>query len=92
MPKTNRFLPSAARAVATPTPPANGLRELFDRRCRAEHITSEQLGARLGKSAEAVRKRKHSGNWDYREIQQWCKALHITDPVEIGEAILYGVR
>ena len=71
-------------------PPPNMLRDLFDRYMKAQQITSAELGERLGgMSAEAVRMKKHSGKWDSSQIRDWCRALNITDPTELGKALLY---
>lgn len=72
-----------------PVPPPNMLRDLFDRYQKARGMTSTELGERLHVSAEAVRMKKHRGTWTAEEIRAWCKALGITDPEEVGKAILF---
>lgn len=82
MPKTrfDRF--------ARPVPPPNMLRDLFDRYQKARKMTSAYLGQRLNVSAEAVRMRKHRGTWTAEDIRAWCAALGITNPEEVGKAVL----
>lgn len=70
----------------------NGLKEMFQRHMHERRITSDELGKRMNVSGETVRGRLHRGIWSYRDIQDWCKALEITDAEEVGQAILYGVR
>lgn len=85
MPKTrfDRF--------AKPVPPPNMLRDLFNRYQKARGMTSEDLGERLKISATAVRMRKYRGTWSAEDIRAWCAALGITDPEEVGKAVLNRV-
>lgn len=78
------------KKTAVKVKPPNMLRDLFDRYMKAQGITSEELGRRLGgMTPDSVRMKKHSGKWDSAQIREWCKALNITDPAELGKAILY---
>ena len=69
-------------------PPANLLRDLFDRHMKAKHVSSTVLGQRLGIAPESVRRKKSRGSWTAAEIRDWCKALGIEDPEEVGKAVL----
>lgn len=72
-------------------PPPDMLRDLFNRYQRAQGLDSEALGKLLGISSGAVRCKKHGGTqrWALRDVQQWCEVLNITDPTELGKAILH---
>lgn len=37
---------------------------------------------------ESVRRKKMRGVWSNEDIRAWCKALDITDPEEVGKAVL----
>jgi hypothetical protein len=71
-----------------PVPPPNRLRELFDRYQKARRMTSVDMGAVLKMQPESVRRKKSRGVWTNEEVRAWCKALDITDPEELGRAIL----
>lgn len=70
-------------------PRPNVLKELFRSAQAAQGLTSDQLGKKLGLSGAGVRSVYHRGKWDSEDINKWCKALNITDPTEVGKAILY---
>lgn len=71
-----------------PVPPPNMLRDLFNRYQKARGLTSKDLGELLHTSADCVRMKKHRGTWSAEDIRVWCKALGITDPEEVGKAVL----
>lgn len=71
-----------------PVEPPNLLRDMFKRYAKAQNITSAELGAKLGKSAGAVRMKLHGGKWDNEEVRLWCKALNITNAEEVGKAVM----
>lgn len=69
-------------------PPPNMVKEMFDRYQKAGKVSSAELGRRLGSNPSTLRSKKSLGNWSAQEIADWCRALGITDPEEIGRAIL----
>ena len=71
-----------------PVPPPNMLRDLFNRYQKAQGLTSRDLGMLLGMQPESVRRKKMHGIWTNEEIRAWCKALNITNPEEVGKAVL----
>lgn len=71
-----------------PVQPPNMVRDLFNRHMKAKHISSAELGRRVHMQPESVRRKKSRGVWTNDEIRAWCLALDITDPTEIGKAIL----
>lgn len=72
----------------TPVPPPNMARDLIDRHMKAKHVSSKELGALLKMQPESVRRKKSKGIWTLEEYRDWCQALGITDPEEIGKAVL----
>jgi hypothetical protein len=72
-----------------PVPPPNMLRDLFNRYQKAQGLSSVDLGKRLGIQPESVRRKKMRGVWSNEDIRAWCKALNITNPEEVGKAILF---
>lgn len=73
-------------------PPPNLAKDLIDRHMRAKKITSEMLGNRVGLAADSVRRKKCRGIWTVDEFRDWCLALGIDDPEEIGLAVLNRTR
>lgn len=71
-----------------PVPPPNRLRELFDRYQKAREMTSADMGVALDMQPASVRRKKCRGVWTNEEVRAWCKVLDITDPEELGRAIL----
>lgn len=71
-----------------PVQPPNLLRDLFNRYQKAQGLTSKDLGERLHMTPDSVRMKKHRGTWSNDDIRDWCKALNITDPEEVGKAVL----
>lgn len=71
-----------------PVPPPNRLRELFNRYQKARGLTSAGLAALLYMQPESVRRKKCRGVWSNEDIRAWCAALGITDPEEVGRAVL----
>lgn len=74
-----------------PVPPPNMLRDLFNRYQKAQGLTSKDLGDRLHMSPDSVRQKKFRGVWSNEDIRDWCTALNITDPEEVGRAVLNRV-
>ena len=73
-------------------PPPNMARELIDRTMKANHVSSRQLAAKLHLQPESVRRKKCRGIWSVEEFRNWCLALGIEDPEEIGLAVLNRTR
>lgn len=71
-----------------PVPPPNLLRDLFNRYQKARGMTSADLGKRLHLQPDSVRRKKCRGVWTNEDIRAWCEALDITDPEEVGKAVL----
>ena len=71
-----------------PVPPPNLLRDLFNRYQKARGMTSADLGKRLHLQPDSVRRKKCRGVWTNEDIRSWCEALDITDPEEVGKAVL----
>lgn len=71
-----------------PVPPPNMLRDLFNRHMKAKGISSVELGKMVGIQPESVRRKKSRGVWSNEDIRAWCEALDITDPEEVGKAVL----
>lgn len=71
-------------------PPADRLNELFVRYKKALGLTDKEIGERIGTSAGYVQLKRHKGtaHWSVADVQEMCKVLQITDPLELGEAIL----
>lgn len=66
----------------------NLLLDLFNRYQKAQELTSADLGERLHMQPDSVRRKKCRGVWTNEEVRAWCEALHITDPEEVGKAVL----
>ena len=71
-----------------PVPPPNMLRDLFNRYQKVRGMSSAELGKRLKMQPESVRRKKCRGVWSNEDIRAWCEALEITDPEEVGKAVL----
>ena len=71
-----------------PVAPPNMLRDLFNRYQKARGMTSADLGKRLRLQPDSVRRKKCRGVWTNEDIRAWCEALDITDPEEVGKAVL----
>lgn len=69
-------------------PPPNLAKDLIDRHWKASKISSEELGRRVGLTAESARSKKCRGVWTVDEFRDWCDALGIDDPYEVGLAVL----
>ena len=72
----------------TPVPPPNMARDLIDRHMKAKKVSSTELGKLLDMQPESVRRKKSKGIWTLEEYRQWCIALGINDPEEVGKAVL----
>lgn len=66
----------------------NMLKELFNHYMRLKNISSTEMGSRIHMHPAAVRRKKQKGIWTNEDIRLWCKALEITDPEEVGRAVL----
>lgn len=71
-----------------PVPPPNLMKDLFDRHMKAKKVSSTELGKLLGMAPESVRRKKSRGTWTVEEARAWCGALGISDPEEVGCAVL----
>ena len=71
-----------------PVPPPNMAKDLIDRHMKAKHVSSAELGKLLNMQPESVRRKKSKGIWTLAEYRDWCSALGIDDPEEIGKAVL----
>jgi hypothetical protein len=71
-------------------PPADRLNDLFKRYKKDLGLTDKEIGERIGTSAGYVQLKRHKGtaHWSVADVQEMCKVLQITDPLELGEAIL----
>lgn len=71
-------------------PPPDRLNELFKRRKKNLGLTDKEIGESIGTSAGYVQLKRHKGtaHWSVADVQEMCKVLQITDPMELGEAIL----
>ena len=69
-------------------PPPNMARDLIDRHMKAKRITSVDLAPKVGLQPQSVRNKKRKGIWTVDEYRDWCTALGITDPEEVGKAVL----
>ena len=78
-----------SKPVAAP-PTADRLNELFKRRKKNLGLTDKEIGESIGTSAGYVQLKRHKGtaHWSVADVQEMCKVLQITDPMELGEAIL----
>ena len=74
-----------------PVPPPNMARDLIDRHMRAKKITSTELAKRVHLTPDSVRNKKSKANWTVDQFRDWCIALGITDPEEVGKAVLNRV-
>jgi hypothetical protein len=76
--------------LAAPLPPPDLLLDLFNRAQKNRNIKSPQLGALLNTSGGYIRQKKHNGtdSFTVADVRAWCEALGITDPYEVGKAIL----
>jgi len=74
-----------------PVPPPNMCRSLIDRHMKAKKVTSAELGKLLHLQPESVRRKKSRGTWTTEEFRDWCSALGINDPEEVGYAVLNRV-
>lgn len=68
--------------------PPNMARDLIDRHMKAKKIRSADLAPMVGIKPQSVRVKKMKANWTVEEFRAWCKALGITDPEEVGKAVL----
>ena len=95
MPKTifDKYSKSAPAVPAPAAPTADRLNDLFGRYKKARKISDKQIGEALNTSAGYVALKRHKGtdHWRVADVRQMCAVLHITDPKELGEAIL-GIR
>ena len=75
---------------SSPLPPPDMLRDLFNRAQKARGLTAPELGGLLNTSGGYVRQKKHKGTdaFTVADVRAWCEALGITDPYEVGKAIL----
>lgn len=75
---------------AVQPPPADRLNDLFRRHKKALGLTDKDIGDSIGTSAGYVQLKRHKGtaHWSVADVQEMCKVLQITDPMELGEAIL----
>lgn len=76
---------------AKPAPPtADRLNDLFRRHKKALGLRDKDIGDSIGTSAGYVQLKRHKGtaHWSVADVQEMCKVLQITDPLELGEAIL----
>ena len=66
------------------------LKALFNYYQKRRKLSAEDMGERLDKTAGAIRQKKARGTdtWTVEDVREWCKALGITDPAELGRAIL----
>ena len=71
-----------------PVPPPNLAKDLICRHMKAKKISSAELGRRVHMEPESVRRKKMKGTWTVAEFRDWCNALGIDDPEEVGKAIL----
>ena len=69
-------------------PPPNLAKDLIDRHMKAKKISSEELGKRVHMLPDSVRRKKCRGVWTVEEFRNWCLALGIDDPEEVGLAVL----
>lgn len=71
-------------------PPPDRLNDLFRRHKKALGLTDKDIGDSIGTSAGYVQLKRHKGtaHWSVADVQEMCKVLQITDPLELGEAIL----
>lgn len=69
-------------------PPPNMARDLIDRHMKTKRVTSYALAEKVGIKPQSVRVKKMKANWTVEEFRAWCKALGITDPEEVGKAVL----
>lgn len=72
-------------------PPPNMARDLIDRHMRAKRVSSSKLAEKVGIKPQSVRVKKMKANWTVKEFREWCAALEITDPTEVGKAVLNRV-
>lgn len=75
-------------AAAPPT--ADRLNDLFRRYKKALGLTDKDIGDEIGTSAGYVQLKRHKGtaHWSVADVRKMCQVLQITDPLELGEAIL----
>jgi len=75
---------------ANPVPPPDLLKDLFNHYQKARGLSSTEFGELLHKSGEYVRQKKHKGtdSFTVKDVRAWCQSLGITDPLEVGKAIL----
>ena len=71
-----------------PVPPPNLARDLIDRHMKAKHVSSAELGKLVHMQPESVRRKNMKGIWTVDEFRDWCIALGINDPEEVGNAVL----
>ena len=71
-----------------PVPPPNLARDLIQRYKRALGYTAEDIGKLVGMTPGGVRNKIAKGVWTTDEFRAWCLALGITDPAEVGKAVL----
>ena len=71
-----------------PVPPPNMAKDLIERHMKAKKITSTDLGQMVHMAPESVRRKKSKGIWTVDEFREWCLALGIDDPEEVGKAVL----
>ena len=78
---------------AVQPPPADRLNDLFRRRKKALGLKDKDIAAELNTSAGYIQLKRHKGtdHWSVADVREMCQVLQITDPVELGEAIL-GIR
>lgn len=78
-----------SKPVVAP-PPADRLNDLFRRYKKALGLTDKDIGNEIGTSAGYVQLKRHKGtaHWSVADVREMCQVLHITDPLELGEAIL----
>lgn len=78
-----------SKPVAAPST-ADRLNDLFKRYKKDLGLTDKDIGDSIGTSAGYVQLKRHKGtaHWSVADVQEMCKVLQITDPLELGEAIL----
>ena len=91
MPKV-KYLGTDKTAKRKPldVPPPDLLNLLFDRYKNANNFTDRDLAEKLNTSVNYVRVRRSKGSdhLSVSHVRQMCEILNITDPAEVGRAIL----
>ena len=78
---------------AVQPPAADRLNDLFRRHKKALGLKDKDIAAALNTTPGYLQVKRHkgTGHWSVADVQEMCQILQITDPMELGEAIL-GIR